>query len=250
MLSIINKEKISSFFERNLKICFQLFGLALFLGAGAAVFFHFQSKKEREINEILYEHQSQLEQAGKKANGENYNSNDLTSSFLFQKKETVYSDEMKQAASRFEQSLRQHRKAKISVYFVMDLADFYFKSGQREKARSLLELFSERKYFSTVYQLLRLQLASFYMEDKFCEKALEVLKGAVREKRPGVFDTEVYFKRGFCYEELNQKENAKQSYQKVIDREPESPEAVRAKDYILTMRLKEGFKEKANSNGP
>ena len=191
-----------------------------------------------------------MEQAGKKANGENYNSKELSQAFLFQKKETVYSDEMKQAASRFEQVLRQHKKAKISVYFVMDLADFYFKSDQKEKAHSLLELFFEKKRFATVYQLLRLQLASFYMDEKLCEKALEVLKGAVREKRPGVFDTEVYFKRGICYEETNQKEKAKQSYQKVIDREPESPAATRAKDYILTMRLKEGFKEKDNSNSP
>ena len=247
-MSIINKDKISGFFEKNLKLFLQLLGLALLGGAGAAVFFHFQSKKERDINEILYERKSQLERAGKKTNGEDYNSKELSYWVLSQNKETVYSEEMKQAAARFEKALRQYRKAKISVYFVMDLADFYFKSGQREKARSLLELFSERKRFSTVYQLLHLQLASFYMEDKLCEKALEVLKEAVRQKRAGIFDTEVYFKRGLCYEELNQKEKARLAYQKVIDKAPDSPSALRAKDYILTMRLKE--KEKANSTGP
>ena len=86
------------------------------------------------------------------------------------------------------------------------------------------------------------------MEDKLCEKTLEVLKEAVREKKPGVFDGEVYFKRGLCYEELNQKERAKQAYQKVIDKNPESLAAIRAKDYILTMRLKEELKKETSSS--
>ena len=246
-MTLIGKEKISNFLRENLRSLVWQAGLLFLFGAGLAVFFHFQNKREKQINEMLYGYKQQLEQAGKKANGKDYNRNSAVDLFLYKEKDVIYSDEMKRIANQFEQFLKENKGREISIYFVIDLADFYFKSGQKKKAQSLLEMFSNENRFSTAYQLARLQLASYYMDEKLCEKALPVLEGAIHKKKPGLFDTEIYLKKGLCYEKTNQKEQARQSYQKVIEKEPESPSAIKAKDYLLVMRLKGALKESSDN---
>ena len=237
------KEKISLFLEINLKFIFLLTGIFLLSGGGLLIFVQYKNKKEKEAVSTLYNHKRDLILAGKKINGKDYGEkNQFLPQILSQKKDTVYSDEMKQSASKFEQALKSHPQMKISVYFAIDLADFYFKSGEKERARSLLEPFAKQKNSFTVYQLSRLQLAAFYMDEKLCKKALSLLEGTVNEKKQGVFDMEIYIKKGICYEETNQREKAKEAYRKAIAKDPESFSASKAKDYLLTMRLKQAFK--------
>lgn len=251
MTSFIDIEKLSQFLKERLKLVFWLAGALILAGAGAAGLFHLKNQKGKEAGEILYGYKLELEKAGKIANGENYNSKEPSHLFL-PKEDIKYSDEMKTAAKHFEQALRAHKNHKISLYFAIELADFYFKSGQKNKARSLMELFltpKTKKNLFTVYQLARLQLASFYMEDKLCEKTLLLLEGTVHDLKPGAFDTEIYLKQGICYEETNQANKAILAYQQIIDKDPESLASKRAKDYLLTLRLKESLqtnKEKEN----
>lgn len=245
----IHKEKISLFLELNLRFIFLLTGVLLLSGLGAVAFVQHKNKKAKEAGRSLYEHKRDLLLTGKKVNGKNYGDNLFSPQVLFQKKDTLYSDEMKQSASKFELALKTHTKTKISVYFAISLSDFYFKSGEKEKARSLLKPFAAQKHSSTVYQLARLQLASFYMDERLCKKALSLLQSSISEKNPDVFDTEIYLKKGMCYEETNQKEKAKEAYQKVIKKNPDSLSASKAKDYLLTMKIEnalEGIKKISN----
>lgn len=244
----IHKEKINHFLEENLKLAFLLIGLLLLLGLGAVSFVQHKNKKTKEAVGTLYEHKRDLILAGQKVNGKDYGANQFSPQFLFQKKDLIYSDEMKQVASQYEQALKTHIKMKISVYFAMDLANFYFKSGEKEKARSLLKPFAAQKDSSTAYQLARLQLASFYMDEGLCEKALPFLQKSINEKKPGAFDTEIYLKKGICYEETKQEEKARSAYQKVIKKNPDSLSASKAKDYLLTMKLKKAFEGIKNSS--
>ena len=239
----IHKEKISLFLEMNLKFIFLLAGILLFIGLGTVIFIQHKNKKIKEAGKILYEHKKALLLAGKKVNGKEYGENSFLPQSLIQKKDTIYSDEMKKLAAKFEQAIKNYEKMKISVYFALELADFYLKAGEKEKARSILKPFATQNQFSTAYQLARLQLASLYMDEDLCEKALPLLKQSINKRKTGVFDTEIYFKKGVCYEETNQEEQAKEAYQKVIKNNPDSLSASKAKDYLLTMKLKKLLKK-------
>lgn len=237
----IHKEKTSLFLEMNLKLIFLLTGALLLFGLGAVAFIQHKNKKEKEAGGVLYEHKRALLLEGKKVNGKEYGKNPFLPQSLLQKKDIIYSDEMKKLASKFEQAIRAYKKMRISVFFAMELADFYLKAGEKEKARSILKPFAIQKRLSTAYQLTRLQLASLYMDESLCEKALPFLKKSISKKKPGIFDTEIYLKKGICYEETNQEEQAKKAYQKVIKNNPDSLSASKAKDYLLTMKLKKAF---------
>ena len=152
-------------------------GFVCILGLSAFARIQWEKRQEKQAHDRLYLHRSALEKAHKKANGENHKRGAKNIADFFKpKKEApfIYSDDMKAKAGGYEEAIKKNQKTLAAAAAAVDLADFYYQAGEKEKALSLLSLFSHRrrsvlfrdKRSSSVYTLLRLQLAGFYMDEK------------------------------------------------------------------------------------
>ena len=253
------------FLEENLKSLLAL-GAALAVAVGAAaLFFYFQKEKEKTAAEALYKRHAALDRAGQKVNGKDYRAFAAGRFFFQGKAASVYSDEMKKAAARLEESALTHARRKATTPFAAGLSDFYFKNGETEKARAFLENFlrqvegsplrasrsdkvqsagSRRARGGFLYRLIRLQLASFYMDERLCDQALPVLEEAL-SGRPDFLEAEIHLKRGLCFEETGRAEEAESAYKKAMENKPEDLTAAATKDRLLFLRLQREFTEES-----
>ena len=236
------------FLEENLKSLLALAAAAALAGGGAALFFYFQKEREKAAAEALFQRRAALERAGKQANGDDFRAF-AAGRFLFQgKAASLYSDEMKAAAALLEESALTHAGRKAAAPFVAGLSDFYFRNGERERARAFLQEFLQRSESGRrppsgfLYRLIRLQLASFYMDERLCDQALPVLEEAL-SGRPDLLEAEIHLKRGLCLEEAGRAEEAESAYKKAMENKPEDMTSAAAKDRLLFLRLKREFKE-------
>ena len=226
-----------------------VFGLGAVCVFGFCVFALFQwreSREKRVYNEI-YVHRSALERAHKKANGENHIRGRKNIADFFQRKKPspfVYSEEMKAGAVAYEKALRANQHSPAGAVGAVDLADFYYLAGEKEKALSLLSLFSapssgffRRKRDGSVGALVRLQLAGFYMNEKNCEKALPLLFAVTETKKAEPFHPPAWLNIGLCHERLKDTARVEEAYGNIISKYPESASARTAEIYLRLFKI-------------
>ena len=251
------EQKTTSWIQDHLKPILFSTGFICVCGLSVFAWFQWEKREEKQAYDRIYIYQSAFEKAYKKANGENHKRGAKSIVDFFKpKKDTpfVYSDEMKTKAGKYEEAIRKDQKALAGAAAAIDLADFYNQVGEREKALSLLTLFSHRsqnflsflfkeKHFSSVYTLIRLQLANFYMDEKDCEKALPLLSLVTETKNAKPFHPETWLQIGLCYEQIQDTLRVEETYEKIKAQYPDSPVAQTAEVYLRLFKISQKYKK-------
>ena len=251
------EQKTALWIQNHLKAILFGTGFVCILGLSTFAWVQWERHQEKQVHDRIYIYRSALEKAHKKANGENHKRGVKNIADFFKpKKETpfVYSDDMKAKAGKYEEAIKKDQKTLAAAAAAIDLADFYYQAGEREKARSLLSLFShgkrnvlsvlfEEKKSSSVYTLLRLQLAGFYMDEKNCEKALPLLSLVANTKHAEPFHSETWLQMGLCYEQLKDSFKVEETYGKIREQYPESSVAQTAEVYLRLFKISQKYKE-------
>ena len=226
-----------------------VFGLGAVFIFGFCVFalFQWRERNEKQAYNEIYAHRSALDRAHKKANGENHIRGKKNIKDFFQLKEEgpfIYSEEMKNRAAVYEKALRVHQHSPAGAVGALDLADFYYRAGEREKALALLSLFEEtssgffrRKRDGAVGALIRLQLAGFYMNEKNCEKALPLLAAVTETKKAEPFHPPAWLNIGLCHERSKDRVRVEEVYGKIMKKYPESASARTAEVYLRLFKI-------------
>lgn len=236
-----------------------LFGVGSVCLSGLSVFAWFQwgEYKEEQAYDKIYIYQSAFKKAYEKANGDNYKRGAKSVVDFFKPtKETpfVYSNEMKTNAGQYEDAIRANQSALAGAAAAIDLADFYHQAGEKGKALALLSLFSHRtqkflpSFFgknrsSSVYALLRLQLAGLYMDQKNCEKALPLLSMITNTKSARPFHPEAWLQKGICYEEVKDVFRVEEAYGTIKENYPDSPAAQTAEVYLRLFKISQKYEK-------
>ena len=158
---------------------------------------------------------------------------------------------MKETAAQYAELIKKRHKTKASAEFALDLADFYYRYNEKEKAKSLLALFALPKKTSAVYHLIAFQLASYYTNPAECEKALALLEALRQNKKAIAFHQESALKEGLCFELTGQKDKALARYEEILQKDPDSWTGQQAQDYrrilILSRNIQKSQEGKAKN---
>lgn len=239
----VKPEQVVSWVQRNFRNI--LFVLS-FLSLTALAFIGWswrEERQERKIQDSLYGLQHSLKKLLKEDDQGAKNLTNILES-LKEKAPPPFTSEMKDKAFLYEQAIRQNQSRPVSVIFAIDLADFYYQRGEREKARELLSLFAFPTKPSHSYHLASFQLASYYMSDKKCEKALPLLSAIQKNEKAGYFHLESQLQQALCLEYLSRYEQALNKYEDIINKDPEGYTGRLARDYKKLLVLKRNLKEK------
>ena len=150
----------------------------------------------------------------------------------------VLTENMKAKANSYEQLLRQNQNIQPSALFAIDLSDFYYRYGEKQKAKELLSLFSLALKKHSVYHLASFQLASYYMNDKEYEKAFDLFSKLISNKKASSFHLESRLQKALCLEAMNQSEKALQEYEKIYFENSKDYIGRLAQDYKKLLILK------------
>ena len=161
-----------------------------------------------------------------------------------EKKDLLLTDEMKTQATAYKKAIEENKKYKISVYFAIDLADFYYRYGEKAIAIELLSHFAAPKAKEALSQLASFQLASYYMNDKKCEPALSLFEKLLSNKSAEGFYNESRLQKAVCLESLGRYQEALKEYDILIIENPDTYIARQAKDYKNLLILKQKLNPK------
>ena len=203
-----------------------------------------KEKQENKLQDSLYAFQKSLHTlvGDPERQSKEKNLNFLTNSGKH-KKPPVFNQEMKDKARSYEEAIRENQKSRISAVYAVDLADFYYQRAESKKAKELLALFAFPEKSSSIYHLASFQLVSYYMDDKECSKALEILSVLVLNKKAVPFHLEGNLQEALCLEHLNRYEQALHKYEAVINKDPEGYTGRLAQDYKKLLILNRNIKK-------
>ena len=123
------------------------------------------------------------------------------------------------------------------------MADFYYRYGEREKAKELLSLFAFPKKVSSLYHLASFQLAAYYMDEKECKNALVLLSDLSLNKKAATFHLESDLQQALCLESMNRYEQALHKYEKILNKDPGGYTGRLAQDYKKLLILNKNLKK-------
>ncbi len=244
----ITIQSINSWIYQNFKFLLIVVGICLFCLIAGGVFLEWQSSHIKKVYGELYKIQRKLQVAGEKANGKNYRKqNKDISSFLNKakdKKSFVYSEDMKSLSQKYEEILKNYKGQKVGAVFAIDLADFFYLNGEKERALSLLSLFTFPKKKSSIYHLVSFQLANYYMDEKNCEKALAIWKPLRTNKTAVSFHKNAHLQSALCHEQMKNYAEAKKLYTKIIKNSFNELDKKKFQEYIYLLTLKQKLENK------
>ena len=202
-----------------------------------------KEEQENRIQDSLYAFQKSLHVlvGDPERQSKEKNLNLLTNSGKH--KPPVFNQEMKDKARSYEEAIRENQKSRISAVYAVDLADFYYQRAESKKAKELLALFAFPEKSSSIYHLASFQLVNYYMDDKECSKALELLSVLVLNKNAVPFHLEGNLQEALCLEHLNRYEQALHKYEAVINKDPEGYTGRLAQDYKKLLILNRNIKK-------
>ena len=227
----INPEPMVLWIKQNFK---KILWISSFSALAALVFIgwsQWEKDQERQIQDSLYELQKSLKELVEKSGGKT-------------KENLVFSQEMKEKARFYEEAIKQNQKSRVAIAFSVDLADFYYQRGEKDKAKELLALFAFPDESSSGYHLASFQLASYYMDEKECEKALAILSHLNRNPKALYLHLESELQQAICLEHLNRYNQALHKYEAVINKDPQGYTGRLAQDYKKLLVLSRNLKRK------
>ena len=222
-MNVLSVEKLFLKFKSNFKIFLSIAVVAV-VSVGAAFGWSFFQKQQKEkAVSILYERQKALKSLIKEPEKD---------SLSFLKQESLdFNKEMEQSAIEYEKAIAAYKSFELTAYFAVDLADLYYRSGKKEKAKSLLSLFSVQKnkrflFFpspmSSLSQLALFQLVAYLMDSKECEKALSLLDLILSEPSAKAFYSEARLQKALCLQSFKRYDEAILEYQQIALENPDS----------------------------
>ena len=239
----INPEQMVLWIKQNFK---KILWISSFSALAVLVFIgwsQWEKNQERQIQDSLYELQKSLKELVEKS-GEKTKEKSLD---LLKnsdpKGNPVFSQEMKEKARFYEEAIKQNQKRRAAIAFSVDLADFYYRRGEKDKAKELLALFAFPDKSSNGYHLASFQLASYYMDAKECEKALAILSHLNRNPKALYFHLESELQQAICLEHLNRYDQALHKYEAVINKDPQGYTGRLAQDYKKLLVLSRNLKK-------
>ena len=209
-------------------------------GLGRIFWLEWQNKQEKQIQDRLYTLQSSLNQAVQKQNKKTEKGKLNAPARLDKIQRTK---DIKQKAADYEKAIKQNHKRILTTSFAMDLADFYYRQEEKEKAKNLLSLFAFPNRSSSLYHLLSLQLSSYYMDEGECKKALPLLKALSANKKASPFHAESALQEALCLENLSLYKQALEKYETINTQNPDSYIGKLAWDYKQLLILKQNLKK-------
>ena len=237
----LNKLSLEKFVVQWFKTLMVVLGLlVVIVGSVFAVMFFEEQKKQKAVA-ILYQKQKALKSLIKEEQ------NPL--SFL-QTQELIWNKEMDNPAKEYEQAIVSYQSIKMATYFAMDLADVYYRYGKKQKAKTLLSLFSTPKKkkllffpsssFSSLSQLAIFQSVTYLMNAEKCDKALELLDTLLLQDSAKAFHAEARMQKALCLQKNNRYDEALLEYQRVLAENPDTYVGNQAQGFekILTLEKK------------
>ena len=239
----ISSEQIALWIRSQIKKI--LFGFSFFVLMAFVFIGWNQWKKDQEIKiqDSLYKFQKSLNALAKNPERPSKEKNLKLLIDSEKNKTLVFTQEMKDKARSYEEAIRESQKRRISAVYAVDLANFYYQRGEMKKAKELLVLFAFPEKSSSIYHLASFQLATYYMNDKECPKALELLSALVLNKKAVPFHLEGDLQQALCLEHLNRYEQALHKYEAVINKDPEGYTGRLAQDYKKLLILNRNIKK-------
>ena len=236
----INTNQIIIFLQNYFKVISAVFLFFVALGLAGLFFQNWNKNQEEKAKDRLLFVQKALQDLVKEPE-EKENPFDIS-----EEKELILTDEMKTRAEAYKQAINENKKYKISVYFAIDLADFYYRYGDKETAFQFLSPFSSPLSKNTLSQLVSFQLASYYMNDEKCDLALGLFEKLLSNKFAEGLFLETRLQKGICLENLNRYKEAIQVYDSLSIENPDTYMGRQAKDYKRLLILKQKLNDKNN----
>ena len=233
----MTSERIALWLRTHLKKILAIFFLSVLTGFAFIGWKEWKEREEKKIQNSLYELQKALKQLVDKAEGKQDEKQPDFLPDLDQQKNLVLTEEMKEKASLYEEGLKQNLKSRVSAVSAIDLADFYYRYGETEKAKELLHLFALPEESSSIYHLASFQLAAYYMNEEKCEEALTLLEGLSSNKKASYLHLEISLQQALCLEHLGRYEQALHKYEDILNKDPEGYTGRLAEDYKKTLVL-------------
>ena len=237
---LFTRDEIVFWIQKNLKVILGFF-LVLTLSAVAFLTWHWWSyNQEYKAQVSLYKLQKALKLVAKE--------DDSKKPFNFlqggePEKELIFTEEIQKKTKDYEETVKQHQNFQTSVMFAIDLADFYYRYGQKEKAIELLSLFADSSKKHTLYHLAVFQLASYYMNENKCEKALPLYSDLFANKEAVAFHLESRLQKAICLEAMGRYKSALEEYEKINLEKSEEYIGKLAQDYKRMLILKKKLEE-------
>lgn len=241
MIKNISSEQIIIWIKKNIQKILILLSLCIFSAVAFIVWEQWEKKKEGELQTQLYQYQKDLKQLIEK---EAKKKDTKKESFFEKKSAPVFTQEMRQKALKYEKLIKSQPRNRVAGSFAIDLADFYYQRGEREKAKKLISLFALPEKSSNIYHLAVLQLASYYMNEQNCSSALKLLEALSLNKKASAFHLESDFQQAICLDHLKKYHLAVKKYESIINKAPETYRGRLAEDYkkILLLNKNSGQK--------
>ena len=234
----LTREQIVLWMGKNLKWLSGILAVLVLIGVSGLIWSWLIKEREYKAQAALYKAQRPLKALAKEESGKS------PVSFLMKEdKELVLTKDMEQKANLYEQAVKQNQKLQTTVSFAIDLADFYYRYGQKEKAKELLSLFALPLEQSSVYHLAVFQLANYYMGGKDCAKALSLFSQLLSNKKANAFHLESRLQKALCMESLGRYKEALEEYEKINIENPENYMGRLAQDYKQLLILKRKLKK-------
>ncbi|MBC6416102.1 MAG: tetratricopeptide repeat protein [Bdellovibrionales bacterium] len=236
----IYREQVTVWLYRNFKILLGLLILCTVIALSLTVYNKIRRDKEIKAKDNLLSFQKALNDL----RGEPKKKTELFNLNSREKDNLIFTDQMKIQAQAYRKAIEEHKNFKITLYFVIDLADFYYRYGQKDLAKELLSGFSFPLEKNTFNQMVSFQLASYYMNEKDCDKSLSLFEKLISNKFAKAFHVESRLQKGICLEHLNRPKEALTEYNRVSIENADSYLGRQAKDYKNLLILKQKLKEK------
>ena len=227
----IQAEDIALWIKRYFKAIALVFFLAGLIAMAFIAWHKWQENQEKKTQDSLYKLKSDLKALIKDSKTANQN------------KPLALSREMKDKAKIYEEAIKKSQKSRAGAVFSIDLADFYYQRGAKQKAKDLLSLFAFPEKSSSLYQLVSFQLSSYYMDEGECEKALALLSALRSNKKAVPFHSESDLQQGLCLERLGRYDLALSKYEAVINKDSANYVSRLAEDYKKLLLLKRNLKK-------
>ena len=233
-------QRIITWIQKQFKSTVLFCIAALVLGIGYLSLFKWNQHQEAKIYSELYVFKKSLTQSIMEANkGENFREKDRNIYRIFKKNSSkpVYSQKMNQVSLTYEEKIKTVINKKITGLFVTDLADYFYKKGDIQKAQDLLSSFVAGKKPTGFIQLAYLQLIAYYMNQSACSKVLPLLDKITDAKKAKPFHSEAWMQKGICYEEQKEWKKAEEMYKQSLEQSSNPFYKKLASDYLRALQF-------------
>ena len=235
----LNINQIIMFLQKRMKILLVLFACIILVFLSFFFVSKWKQNQEIQVKDRLRWFQESLKNLEKEPE-----TKDNAFGIPEEVGDLVLTEEMKIQAKAYKQAIQDNQQAQISSYFAIDLADFYYRYGEKETAVQLLSHFSLPQSKQTLSQMASFQLASYFMNDKNCDKALDLFEKLLLNKSAEGFYNEARLQKAICLEHLDRSQAALKEYDKIIIENPKTAISRQAKDYKKLLILKQKLNSK------